>query len=122
MTTKNLTALLDRPAILSVLRRPGATVKVISHRLMRYLTPVFLLAMFGSNLLLLGQPLFRLALALQGACYVGALIGFIGDRAGRHVPLASTLFTFCLTNGGFLLWLWNVVRHRPVTYYEPIRE
>ncbi len=121
IVSKNLTALLNRAGILHPWRHPKAAVAFLSHRVMRYLSPVFLLVLLISNLALAHQPVFRLSAAAQVLFYAGALTGYLADRRRREVPVLSTLFAFCLANTGFLLGLWSALRGRSAATYQPIR-
>lgn len=121
MATKNLSAIVNRPRILLVHRYPEAALKLISHRVMRYLSPLFLMALLVANAFLPDRPLFNLTWNLQLLFYGMALVGFVADRFQWRLPIVSLPFAFCLANVGFLLGLWNVLRGHGVTLYEPIR-
>ncbi|MFI5394714.1 MAG: glycosyltransferase [Candidatus Binatia bacterium] len=121
IVTKNLTAIVNRPQVLRLYRYPEAALKLISHRVMRYLSPLFLITLFLTSAFLPGRLLFDAAWAAQLLFYGGALVGLIADRVHRQIPVASLLFAFCVANVGFLLGVWNIVRGRGVTLYKPIR-
>lgn len=121
MVTRNLTALVIRPGVLNPFRHPEACFKLISHRVMRYLTPVFLLVVFFANGLLSHRPGWALVWSLQILFYAGAVAGLVAGRLGRDVPVISTLYAFCIANVGFLRGVVNVLRRKPVTVYKPIR-
>jgi len=121
MVTKNLAAILNRPRILLVHRYPEAAFKLISHRVMRYLSPFFLLGLFLTNAFLPNRPLFTLTWNLQLVFYGAALVGLVADRLRWRLPVVSVAFAFCLANLGFLLGAWNIARCRSITLYEPIR-
>jgi cellulose synthase/poly-beta-1,6-N-acetylglucosamine synthase-like glycosyltransferase len=121
IVTKNLTAVLHRPRILSPVHYPVASVMLLSHRILRYLSPVFLLGLFFVNALLLDVAVLRMAWVAQLFFYAGAALGYAADRLHWRVPLLSTCFALCLANVGFLLGVLNIVRRRGVAHYEPIR-
>lgn len=121
IVTKNLFAIVSRPRILSPCTSAGAAFKLFSHRVLRYLSPVFLVLLLAANGLLLGHPVLQLTGAVQLLFYTGAALGFVADRMDWKVPVVAALFAFCLANVGFLLGVWNTVTGRGITLYEPMR-
>jgi cellulose synthase/poly-beta-1,6-N-acetylglucosamine synthase-like glycosyltransferase len=117
MTARNWTGTLSRSALLHPLRCPLTAVGLISHRLLRWLTPFFLLAVLLLNTVLV---LHHVAVALwlgQLLFYFGALIGWRRVQGHRNAGIFGHAFSFCLANAGFLLGMAKVVRrHRIVTY------
>ena len=70
---------------------------LISARLLRWLTPLFLIALFVSNLFLLGSPFYLLSFALQAAFYLTALIAFlVASRGHRLSFLLYVPLYFCV--------------------------
>jgi cellulose synthase/poly-beta-1,6-N-acetylglucosamine synthase-like glycosyltransferase len=57
------------------LTQPLLLFKYVSHKVLRWVTPVFLLTMFMANLLLLDTALYVIALGAQLAFYAAALLG-----------------------------------------------
>jgi cellulose synthase/poly-beta-1,6-N-acetylglucosamine synthase-like glycosyltransferase len=72
--------------------------QTVSHKGVRLLGPVLLLAALVSNLVLIGRPGYRLALAAQATFYVCAMLGGLLRGRGRIPPLLSLPYTFCLVN------------------------
>jgi cellulose synthase/poly-beta-1,6-N-acetylglucosamine synthase-like glycosyltransferase len=72
--------------------------QTISHKGLRLLGPLLLLAALASNLILIGRPGYRPALLAQGTFYAGALLGGLLRGRGRVSPLFSLPYTFCLVN------------------------
>jgi hypothetical protein len=70
---------------------------LISGRLLRWLTPVFLVVLFISNLFLINYTLYLYTMALQIAFYTIAFIAFLIARAGFRLafPLYIPLY-FCV--------------------------
>jgi len=48
----------------------------LSHKLLRWVLPFLLIGLLGSNLLLLDEPIYRIALATQAVFYLWAALGF----------------------------------------------
>jgi cellulose synthase/poly-beta-1,6-N-acetylglucosamine synthase-like glycosyltransferase len=117
MTARNWTGTLSRPACLNPLFHPLIALGLISHKLLRWLTPFFLLAIL---LLSTALAVHHVAVALwlgQLLFYFGALIGWWRVYDRRPAGIFGHAFSFCLANAGFLLGMAKVVRkHRIVTY------
>ncbi len=121
IVTKNLAAVVHRPEALSLRRHPRVAFMLVSHRILRYLSPVFLAAAFASNCLLADPPLLAATWYAQLGLYGGALIGFLAERRKWQIPVLPALFAFCLANIGFLLGVWNTFVRKEITLYEPVR-
>jgi len=63
---------------------------------LRWLEPYFLIILFGFNLLLPDHTFYRLALVLQIAFYVLALLGYLWQKKGKHPRTLGIPFSFCL--------------------------
>jgi len=80
-------------------------VSLVSTRLLRWLTPVFLIMLFGSNLFLLGYPLFLFAFSFQVAFYVTAFAALLFARRGYqlafpfYIPLYFCILVWSATVG-----------------------
>jgi len=72
--------------------------QTVSHKGLRLLGPLLLLAAMASNLCLIGRPGYRPALVAQGTFYAGALLGGLLRGRGKVSPLVSLPYTFCLVN------------------------
>ena len=62
------------------------------------LSPLFLAAIFGTNLLLLGQWSYRCTLGVQIVFYAAALTGCASRNSRRKIPLLGIPYVFCLLN------------------------
>lgn len=88
------------------------SVELLSHKLVRHFIPFFLIALFLSNLALVGRSAIYVAsLAGQVAIYALALGGaLLRDRpAGRRRPLAIPYY-FCFVNAAALFGILSIVR------------
>lgn len=89
--------------------RPGPAFAFVSHKVLRWFAPFFLLGLLGSNLFLLGSALYKLSLLAQLAFYVLAFAGYRGFSRGVLGGMASTARYFTEMNWGlmqgFFRWL-----------------
>jgi cellulose synthase/poly-beta-1,6-N-acetylglucosamine synthase-like glycosyltransferase len=117
MTARNWTGTLSRPAVLNPLRFPLTALGLISHKLLRWLTPFFLaiILLCASFLALQGQ--FRLVWALQVVFYLSALVGWQLTRKQRPTWIFGYPFSFCLANVGFLLGMVKALRNQKIVAY-----
>ncbi|MBM4286576.1 MAG: glycosyltransferase [Deltaproteobacteria bacterium] len=119
MTLRNLTCTLSKYPLLNPIKYPLISLSIFSHKLLRWLTPFFLLAIFISNLLLVGESsIYPLTLWAQLIFYALGLIGLIGEQRGHRLPLASLVFSFLLANLGFFLGVINAIIGKEITSYE----
>lgn len=98
------------------------SLELLSHKLMRYLVPLFLLQLMASNLLLAG---------LAGGIWTGLLLlqlsfyslAFVGAKIHRNTSRTSKLLTipfyFCLMNFAVLLALVSVLKGERITCWLP---
>jgi len=85
------------------LKHPGYLFSVFSHRILRWLSPFFLILAFISNATLLSQFLYQATYTAQLLLLVSAMIGYFLEKYRRKVSIINTLFAFYLGNLGFLL-------------------
>jgi len=117
MTARNWTGTLSRPAILNPLRFPVTFWGLISHKLLRWLTPFFLAVLLTANALSALQGKWTALFILQASFYVAAFIGWVRVRKGAPAWLFSYPFAFCLANVGFFLGMVKVLRRQRIIAY-----
>ncbi len=98
-------------------------IELISHKLLRYMVPVFLLTtMFSSSILSFSSEFFTLVFALQAAFYAAAFITWLAARTGLRIGRLAILHYFVLTNFAALIGFYNFLRGEKYAAWEPIRE
>lgn len=96
-------------------------VQMISHKVLRWLVPVFLIAIFVCNVFLAGRSPYNLLLIFQLAFYGLAVVGNLEQRyLGRRMLVYLPAY-FCATNFGALLGLWSFLTRRKHTVWQPKR-
>jgi cellulose synthase/poly-beta-1,6-N-acetylglucosamine synthase-like glycosyltransferase len=111
-------------AMLNPLRSGFYAVQLISHKVMRYLVPFFLIALFVSSAMLAPRSLFyALAFAAQAGGYLSAAVAWLLERVGgvQHRLLALPQY-FVLANLASLLAWYQFLRGERYAHWEPIRE
>lgn len=119
--SKDLRGLFLCRTILNPFRYPMYAWGLVSHKLLRWLVPFFLILLLTFNLLLLGQPFYRLTLALQIAFYTLALFGHMWQRSGKPPCILGIPFSFCLVNLAALIGVGSFVVGKKSGKWEPVR-
>ncbi len=117
MTARNWTGTLNRPAILNPFLFPLTSWALISHKLLRWLTPFFLALLLAANVALSVRGKWVPLCVLQVAFYVAAYVGWLRAREGASAWVFGYPFAFCLANIGFLLGMMKVLRGQKIASY-----
>ncbi|MCY7376318.1 MAG: glycosyltransferase family 2 protein [Pyrinomonadaceae bacterium] len=97
-------------------------VELVSHKLLRYAVPIFLLLIFISSFALtFFSEIFEVVFALQIAFYAIALVGWILERNGRKLGILAIPFYFVLANLASLIGFYKFLRGERYARWEPIR-
>lgn len=119
--TRGIRGILSVPELLNPVRYGWIAVQLLSHKVLRWLVPFFLIGLFVSNLALLDQPLYLCAFLAQVLLYGSAL-------ASLFLPLqkVSKLLTvpsyFCIVNWAALVSVVEVMRGRKYVVWETVRK
>lgn len=79
----------------------------LSHKLMRWMVPHFLLLVFISNLFLLGSRFYLVFFGLQAAFYIWAGLGYLFQRQFKKVRFAMVGYFLLAMNFAFLVGLFR---------------
>lgn len=77
--------------------------EMLSHKLLRWAVPFFLVTALFSSLMLLESPGFMFLVTVQVAFYVAALLAFSGWRVIRHSLLGKVALYFSMVNAAILV-------------------
>ncbi|MFN5905285.1 MAG: glycosyltransferase family 2 protein, partial [Planctomyces sp.] len=106
MTLRNWQGTWQRGRLLNPLRHPGYAFALWSHKILRWLSPVFLLAATASaaGLLLLQVTVPRLLLAgPYAALFLAAAFHLLFERRRRLLPGTGAAYSFVLANTAFII-------------------
>lgn len=106
------------PEVLNPIRHPWLCAQIVSHRLLRWAVPLFLIAALVANALLLGTPGYTALFVLQSAFYLAALAALVLDRAKIRPPGLFIPLYFCLINAAPLLALWMLLKGEKKVFWE----
>jgi cellulose synthase/poly-beta-1,6-N-acetylglucosamine synthase-like glycosyltransferase len=87
----------------------------LSHKLLRWLSPFFLIGLFTSNFILLGSPLYHVTGLMQLLFYFLAFMGlcFRTKTNVFYIP-----FYFCVVNAAQLLGFFKALTNRQTVIWE----
>ena len=103
------------------LRHPWFCFQVLSHRLLRWSVPLFLVALFLTNTALLDRPLFRALFVAQVAFYLIAALGYALERRNLRPRGLTIPFYFCVINLAPLLAVRALLRGARKATWETSR-
>lgn len=118
MVTRDLEAILDRPALLSPIRNLGIAWSLWSHKLLRWLGAPLLVILAVTNIFLLDQVIFQAIFFLQIVFYTLSIAGYFLQSKVRSPCLSFPLY-FSLSNFAAIIGLANVVRRRRAAIWQP---
>lgn len=117
--TRGLRGAFRMPALLDPTRHPWFAIELWSHRVLRWLVPVFLLVLLAASVVLAGRaPLYRLALGGQLAVYGAGAVAWALERLRVRLPGLFIPLYFCLVNLAPLLALAWLVRGEKKVVWE----
>ncbi len=119
---KDLRGLFLNRAILNPFRYPLYAWGLISHKLLRWLVPYFLITLFVVNALLLDNLLYQLTITLQITFYVFAVIGYVWQKKSKPPRFLGIPFSFCLVNIAALMGVARFVMGNKAGQWTPIRK
>jgi hypothetical protein len=117
--TRGLRGAFTMPELLNPLRHPWFATLLWSHRVLRWLVPVFLLCLLAASLALAGRgPVFQVVLAAQLAVYGSGAVAWALERLRVRLPGAFIPLYFCVVNLAPLLALAWLARGEKKVVWE----
>ncbi len=119
--TRGMNGILHARSLLNPFRYPFVAFQLISHKVLRWLVPVFVLGLFVTNLFLLDRPFYLALFAGQSAFFVLAAAGWVADTLGKRLRLFSVPLYFCVVNLASLVSLLNLLRGEKKVIWDTAR-
>lgn len=91
----------------------------LSHKVLRWKFPFFMLAALACNFFLLADPLYRVLFFLQLLFYAAALLGGLLDIARARLPLISAIYHFTALNVALFIGFFVYLRGVSSSAWEP---
>lgn len=115
-------ALLGMRGLLNPVRYGFFAFQLVSHKLLRWLVPVFMAGLLILNALLLDEgSIYRLAICFQTIFYLLAALGYAARRRRSMPALLSIPYYFCLVNLASALGIVDAFRGRTYTTWTTAR-
>jgi cellulose synthase/poly-beta-1,6-N-acetylglucosamine synthase-like glycosyltransferase len=108
-------------AMLNPFRSGFYAIQLFSHKVMRYLVPFFLMALFVASATLSGSVFYRILFTAQLAGYACAALAWVLDLVGIRSRLLAFPQYFVLANIASLIALYKFLRGERYAHWEPIR-
>jgi cellulose synthase/poly-beta-1,6-N-acetylglucosamine synthase-like glycosyltransferase len=110
-------------AMMNPFRSGIYAVQLVSHKVMRYLVPFFLLAILGaSGVLARHSFVYVMVFGAQLFGYLAALGAWMFERAGVHSRMLALPQYFVLANVASLMACYQFLRGERYAHWEPNRE
>ena len=120
VVTRGVRGILSVPDLLNPAKYGWVSFQLISHKVLRWLVPFFLLLLFASNAVLGNHQWYRTLFALQAAFYGFALLTLLIPLHRMWKPLGVPLY-FCTLNAAALRSILEVMRGREYVVWETVR-
>ncbi len=130
IVSRSLNAISRAPGVLLPWTQPRHWFALISHKLLRWFVPFFLILSLCSSLALWSRPFYKYAALLQLVFYSLALGGLTVVRRHRSIRIFYLPYYFCVVNLASLIGImksfrgslsptWQTVRHDSLTQLDP---
>lgn len=111
-------ALWRHRSLLNPFRRPAVAVQLLSHKVLRWLVPVFLTAALAASLSAPPSSWLMAAAVAQAGFYGLAAWGWLSVRSRRWLPVYVPYY-FCAVNLAAAVGFWRYLRGRqPITWQK----
>lgn len=121
--TQTYTDLWRHRSMMNPFRSGFYAIQLLSHKVMRYLVPFFLIALLLSSAALAPRSAFYAALLLaQAVFYVTAALSWALEQFGAHNRVLALPQYFVLANLASVIALYKFLRGERYARWEPIRE
>jgi len=118
--TRGMRGLLSVPELLTPWKYPWIAFQLFSHKILRWMVPIFLLLLLAGNLVLMNQPYFRTLLVVQLSFYTLAVLQTRVPIHRRWKPLGIPLY-FCTLNAAAMLGAIDLLRGKKHVIWQPVR-
>jgi cellulose synthase/poly-beta-1,6-N-acetylglucosamine synthase-like glycosyltransferase len=120
VVTRAMRGLLSVADVLKPWKFAWPAFQLWSHKILRWMAPLFLITIFISNALLLQSQLFRTLMVLQLAFYAAAILNVVLPLHRAWKPLGVPLF-FCTLNAAALFSMIELGRGKKYVTWQTVR-
>jgi cellulose synthase/poly-beta-1,6-N-acetylglucosamine synthase-like glycosyltransferase len=110
-------------AMMNPFRSGFYAVQLLSHKVMRYAVPLFLIAILATSAILARHSMvYSIVFVAQIGCYLSTLGAWMLERAGVHSRMLALPQYFALSNLAALIAFYQFLRGERYAYWETNRE
>src|SRR4029077_19482728 len=120
IVSKDLRGLFSNKGALNPFHTGPVAVGLLSHKLLRWMVPLFLLGLFVSNLFLLRESAYRISMVAQVFFYSIAAAGSAMGTKKRGL-LWSAPSAFCVMNLGAMMGVLHCVTGHTIGQWRTVR-
>lgn len=120
--TRGMRGLLYMKKLFNPLKYGFVSFQLFSHKLLRWLMPIFMAAILVSNIFLAGSLLYNITLAMQAVFYAMALIAWLGEKVNVRFKVFSIPLYFSTVNIASLISLYKTLKGYKAVTWETIRK
>ncbi len=95
--------------------------QLVSHKVLRWLIPVFMLVLFSANIFLLDKFFYLVMFIAQIVFYLAAFLGCLTERLNIRTRIFALPLYFCIVNIASLVSLVKTLFGKKAVTWEPIR-
>lgn len=118
--TRGMRGLLSVSDLLNPLKHGWIAFQLLSHKVVRWLAPLFIVGMFISSAVLVNSQLYRWAFLLQALFIVAALLDAVVPIHRRFKLLGIPLH-FCVINLAALMSVFELLHGKKYVFWETVR-
>jgi len=118
--SKDLRGLLRNAECLNPLKVGAVAIGLLSHKLLRWAVPYFLIGLYFSNLFLIARTFYAITLAAQTAFYALSVFGLLLGGSRVRFPL-SVAMSFCVVNFAALFGTLHCLTSHSAGRWKPVR-
>jgi len=121
--TRAMRGILYVKSLLNPFKYPFVSFQLISHKVLRWLIPFFLIGLLVSNYFLIGTHWFyNLTFVMQISFYTIALLGMIADKLGKRFKMLAIPMYFCVVNTASLIAFFKTLKGQKTIVWETVRK
>lgn len=109
-------------ALLNPLKYSKLSFQIFSHKICRWLAPIFMITFFISNLFLMQLGiLYLILIMLQTIFYLMALVGYFAKSDHKISKVPRLIYHFCIVNSAAILGMAQFLHGEKKTVWQPVR-
>jgi len=120
--TRAMNGLMYVKSLLNPMKYPFVSFQLISHKVLRWLIPFFLVIIFVSNAMILDNNFYKLLFLGQVVFYLSAFFAWVMEKYGRKFKLLFLPLYFCVVNIASLRAIFNLIKGRKMAVWETVRK